>query len=83
MTPLPALNSFFRDRQKGPAQTADIKEFLSNHSGGVPIVLVTHQVNITALTGIFPTSGEIVVVKVAADGTVDVAGRIAPDEDGQ
>ena len=83
VTPLPALNSFFRDRQKGPAQTADIKEFISSRSDGVLTVLVTHQVNITALTGVFPASGEIVVVKVAADGTVDVAGRIAPDEDGQ
>ena len=83
VTPLPALNSFFRDRQKGPTQTADIKEFISSRSDGVPTVLVTHQVNITALTGVFPASGEIVVVKVAADGTVDVAGRIAPDEDGQ
>ena len=83
VTPLPALNSFFKDRQKGPAQTTDIKEFISDQSDGVPIVLVTHQVNITALTGVFPTSGEIVVVKVAVDGTVDVAGRIAPDEDGQ
>jgi len=39
-------------------------------------VLVTHQVNITALTGIFPRSGEIVVVSVAPDGSVTVHGRI-------
>ena len=79
MTPLPALNSFFQDRSKGPAQTDALKTILSSRKAGAPIVLVTHQVNITALTDIFPTSGEIVVVNVRADGTVDVAGRIPPD----
>ena len=79
VTPLPALNSFFQDRSKGPAQTAALKTFLSGRTAGEPMVLVTHQVNITALTDIFPTSGEIVVVNVRADGTVDVAGRIPPD----
>ena len=81
VTPLPALNSFFRDRDKGPAQTADIKRFLSSSGSDRPIVLVTHQVNITALTNVFPASGEIVVVKVTPDGAVDVAGRIAPNEE--
>ena len=80
VTPLPALNSFFRNREKGPSQTADIKEFLLRINDGGPIVLVTHQVNITALTNVFPASGEIVVVKVAPDGSVDVAGEITPDE---
>lgn len=79
VTPLPALNSFFQDRSKGPAQTAALKTFLSSRKAGEQIVLVTHQVNITALTDIFPASGEIVVVNVRADGTVDVAGRIPPD----
>ena len=79
VTPLPALNSFFRDRSKGPAQTSTLKTFLSGRKAGEPLILVTHQVNITALTDIFPTSGEIVVVNVRADGTVDIAGRIAPD----
>ncbi|MGI9413659.1 MAG: histidine phosphatase family protein, partial [Hyphomicrobiales bacterium] len=81
VTPLPALNSFFQDRGRGPAQTAALKSFLAGRTSGEPAVLVTHQVNITALTDIFPTSGEIVVVHVAPDGAVVVAGRIAPDEE--
>jgi hypothetical protein len=42
-------------------------------------MLVTHQVNITALTGVFPSSGEIVVIDVAADGDVEVLGTIMVD----
>jgi hypothetical protein len=37
--------------------------------------VVTHQVNITALTGIFPASGEGVVLR---RGGVEVAGRLPP-----
>ncbi len=32
-----------------------------------PLVMVTHQVNITALTGIFPDSSEVVVLTPAPD----------------
>jgi len=40
-------------------------------------LLVTHQVNITALTGIFPASGEIVVVALEGD-RLKVVGRRSP-----
>ena len=43
---------------------------------GTPTVLVTHQVNITALTGVYPTSGEIVVIRLNGEA-VDVVGRVA------
>jgi hypothetical protein len=43
------------------------------------MVLVTHQVNITALTGVFPTSGEIVVFRIDESGKVRLKGRIRPD----
>jgi len=42
------------------------------------LVLVTHQVNITALTGIFPAEGEILVLRRDA-GVVAVVGRF-PDK---
>jgi hypothetical protein len=41
------------------------------------ICLVTHQVNITTLNGIFPTSGEIVVVALEGD-RLEVVGRRSP-----
>jgi len=75
---LPALNSFFGDRSKGQEQTAAIERFLEPEAVGVPRVLVTHQVNITALTGLFLGSGAIVVAKPGADGALEVLGRLAP-----
>jgi hypothetical protein len=44
-------------------------------AGSRSLVLVTHQVNITALTGVFPQSGEIVVVRPEGAG-LRLVGRI-------
>jgi phosphohistidine phosphatase SixA len=60
---LPALNSFFADRAEGPAQTAALRAWIAAAPLAEPTVLVTHQVNITALTGIFPASGELLVLR--------------------
>jgi hypothetical protein len=38
------------------------------------LVLVGHQVNITALTGMVPSSGAAVVVKATSTGTLRVIG---------
>ena len=47
--------------------------------GGVGVlVVVTHQVNITALAGIYPASGEAVVLR-AANGELQVLGRLTPE----
>ena len=46
---------------------------------GRKAVLVSHQVNITALTGVYPGSGEIVVIRLGEDGEVRVEGRIGTD----
>lgn len=74
---LPALDSFFADRARGPAQTEALRAFLAARPEGERLMLVTHQVNITALTGVFPRSGEVVVIDVAPDGTVTVLDRVA------
>jgi phosphohistidine phosphatase SixA len=76
---LPELNSFFqRAGQRGP-QTQALRQWLSSWALDRPAVLVTHQVNITALTGVYLTSGEMVIVKRAADGTLKPIGTIATD----
>lgn len=72
---LPALNSFFTDPAKGPEQTEKIRAFISSSSGKGPRILVTHQVNITALTGVFPSSGEIIIYKTKKEGQGEVIGR--------
>ena len=76
---LPELNSFFRKPELGAARTARFKAWLASRGDDLPLVLVTHQVNITELTGIFPASGEIVVFRLRDDGGVTVAGRIETD----
>ncbi len=71
---LPALNSFFGDGSEGPEQTAAVRRFLRSQ-GQEAVILVTHQVNVTALTGIYPGDGEMVVMRPGPDGHV-VAGRL-------
>jgi phosphohistidine phosphatase SixA len=70
----PALNSFFEDRSTRDQQTAAVRDFLSQAPDDEKLVLVTHQVNITALTDVFPSSGEVIVIEVGDDGSVDVRG---------
>jgi hypothetical protein len=43
-----------------------------------PTLLVTHQMLITSLTEVFPTSGEMVVVERLQDGSLQVVGRLIP-----
>lgn len=71
----PALNSFFADRSTRAAQTAATRDLLAALPPGETAVLVSHQVNITALTGIYPRSGEVVVLRVGKDGEVAAVGR--------
>ena len=41
------------------------------------LVVTAHQVNITALTGVFPGSSEGVVLRPQGDG-IEVVGRLPP-----
>lgn len=78
VVPLPALNSFFVTPEREGPQMAALEAWLREHPPKRAVVLVTHQVVITALTAIFPMSGEVVVARPAADGGLDVVGRIPP-----
>ena len=78
VTNWPALDSFFRDRSREAAQTREVRELIRRHSGGT-LVLVTHQVNITALTGLFPDEGEMLILTPRGDDFV-VSGRLKPSE---
>jgi len=74
-----ALNSFFSDRSTEPAQTAALRRLLASLPAEETAVLVSHQVNITALTGIYPRSGEVVILRVAEDGGLETIGRFLVD----
>lgn len=76
----PALNSFFAGRGDRNEQTEALRERIAElDAEGRKAVLVSHQVNITALTGVYPGSGEIVVIRLGEDGEVRVEGRIGTD----
>ncbi len=73
-----ALDSFFADRGSEVRRTAALRALLDGlPRDGAPVVLVTHMVNITALTGIVPASGEIVALRLAPGGGFAVLGRLA------
>ena len=77
--PFPLLDSFFEDPGRADAQTAALRAFLDSPHAGPLRVLVTHQVNITALTGVTPRSGEMIVVQPVAGGGVRLVGRLGGD----
>lgn len=76
--PAPALDSFFGRRANEPSQTASVRELVGSWTGPGTLVLVTHQVNVTALTGVFPREGEVVVLRPGPAGRVEVVGRVVP-----
>ena len=71
------LGSFFRNRDREPGQTRAVRDLVSRHRGPGTLVLVTHQVNITALTGLYPVEGEMLILTPRGDGFT-VAGRLVP-----
>lgn len=79
VTDLPILNSFFQRPGQRQPQTAALRDWLGEQDLGPVHVLVTHQVNITALTGVYPSSGELVVVRSLNSGDVQVIGSIETD----
>lgn len=76
---LPTLNSFFRKSDQREPQTQALRNWLGKQDLDEALVLVTHQVNITALTNIFPASGEIVVLRRSSGDNMLVVGTIETD----
>lgn len=73
----PAVNSFFSDSSKAARQTAIVRKLIvDNRNTKGAIIIVTHQVNITAITDIVPQSGEAVILKADRQGKVQIVGRI-------
>ena len=58
-------------------QTRAAMAVLNAWKGPGVLVVVTHQVNITALSGVVPASGEGIIVKLGS-GRLQVLGRIQP-----
>ncbi|SDJ75773.1 histidine phosphatase family protein [Aliiruegeria lutimaris] len=69
----PSLNSFFRDYSTRDSQTRATLDLIEGTEG--KLMLVSHQVNISALAGQATRSGEILIFRLR-DGALAVTGRI-------
>jgi broad specificity phosphatase PhoE len=79
---LPALNSFFEQPETRDAKLAALRAFLDRlPRDGRPVVLVTHQVTVTALTGYFPASGDGLVLKLKEGGGFERAAELSASEE--
>lgn len=79
--PWPALNSFFDRRADAPIATRSALDSLASAFTGNQ-VWVTHQVNISALTGTFAAMGELIVtrpVRRDRQWQLEPVGRFKPD----
>ena len=76
---LSELNSFFEHYEREAVQTQLLKDWLAGQDLARPLVLVTHQVNIKALTGVYPGSGELVIVHQSNTGGISVVGTVETD----
>ena len=75
----PAFNSFFlRSPDISNTQTEQALALLAAWRGPGALVVVTHQVNIQALTGAAAASAEGLVVRLDASGSLKVVATIAP-----
>jgi broad specificity phosphatase PhoE len=73
---LDLLNSFFSNNKIAARQTRNLEHWIKELSLKTPTLLVTHQVNITALIGHYPTQGEIVLAKRLRNGKLTFVGSI-------
>ena len=73
---LAPLNSFFGHYEHRDSQTEMLLQWLKEQDLDRPFILVTHQVNITALTGVYPDSGELVIIHRSDTGDIEVTGTI-------
>ncbi len=71
---LPVLNSFFQIPEMEKKYDQALRAWIAAADLSRPVVLVTHQVNITALTGIFPAEGEVLILH-REPGRLSLVGR--------
>lgn len=77
--PAPMIDSIFRDDEEASERKRDaVRAYLRAFKGQGNLILVTHDVNIRALAGEMVAQGEMVLASIAADGSLQVLGTIAP-----
>ncbi len=73
---VPALNSHFAGQGDPEGQAAEVMARIADMPEDARLLLVTHQVNVSELSGTGTTSGEIIVTR-RTDNGLEVVGRIA------
>ena len=77
VTQLPALNSFFELPQDREPNLKALRKFLAKQSPDGPlIILVTHFVTISAITGEGVSSGEGVLLELKKNAPFEIVGRL-------
>lgn len=77
--PWPPLDSFFNDRSRELEQTQAVRRRAGERPPTGNLILVTHRVNISALTGLLPAPGEMIILTPQGGGNFRVAGRLTPE----
>ena len=72
----PPLNNLFGRHENAAAQRSAILERASRFRGGGNLVLVSHGSTIVQVAGINPAMGEMVVMKPAGAGKLELVGRL-------
>ena len=78
VTEWPSLNSFFQGRGDRRLQTQQTIKQVNQMPPGKPVIMVSHQVNITALTGVYPSSNEGVIISLPLSENPRVLARVSP-----
>lgn len=78
--PWAPLDSFFDDRSRQAEQTRRVRLLAGERPDSGNLILVTHQVNITSLTGVAPVQGEMIILTPLGGGNFGIAGRLRPVE---
>lgn len=82
VTEVPALSSFFERPEDREPNLAALQELLRRQpADGEPLILVTHQVTITALTGIYPRPGEGVLMALVPGEAPRLLGPVRVPQD--
>ena len=75
--PLPALNSFFGRPEQREVRLAAVRELLAGlPNDGGPVVLVTHQVTVSGITGRGVASGGGYILRLDGTGAPSVVGAL-------
>jgi phosphohistidine phosphatase SixA len=75
--PWPSLDSFFADRSDARTRTDAVRAWALGFRGPGNAVLVTHQVNASALLGGWIETGEAIVLRARGDA-LETVGRFGP-----